>query len=645
MHANSQTTRRKRRHRLFVAIALGFVYVIAELGGAIAWWASTGELFTWGRAATAREQVRDGDDGVAAADGKADAVQRTAAHSAIVHPYLGYVHDRPKQSNPDLPISRFGFHGDVPIKKRSKDRFIVGIFGGSVAMQFGLYGQQRLREALKRSPKLADRTIEIVNLGLGGYKQPQQLMALQLMLVLGGEFDCVVNLDGFNEVALVRENVPLGVPAWFPRSWARLLDGAPSSEQLRRIGHIAFLHEQRQQQAEAADTFWWSPLAQFLWQWRDRDSALQIAELRQQAERSKPTDNPAITGPGTDGRTNSEACSDMVKLWQRASRQMHSICKQNGIHYFHFLQPNQYVPGSKPIGKLEASVAVNVQQHWQNAVLQGYPQLRAAGAELRAEGIWFHDLTNVFADHREPLYTDTCCHFGASGHAIVTEHVAAAIRQPIDLANVQIARLQIEPKSIEITSPLTKTRITVIGFDQTQQPHDLSGAGFGTRITAIPSESVQIAADGTVRATRRGQARLHIAKGPTTATVELTATWPDIFEGNDAIAPATGPSPSIVIDPTEVANKAASLTVQCTQLPPARIMLLATSTKPLPSSPIGVEMFGLKLTPITTTSTTATVMVPHAAGPGTPMFIRFYALNDLLTKVTAASNTMVVTRD
>ena len=29
--------------------------------------------------------------------------------------------------------------------------------------------------------------------------------------------------------------------------------------------------------------------------------------------------------------------------------QLHELCTQRGVHYFHFLQPNQYVPDSKPI--------------------------------------------------------------------------------------------------------------------------------------------------------------------------------------------------------------------------------------------------------------------------------------------------------
>ena len=40
-----------------------------------------------------------------------------------------------------------------------------------------------------------------VNLALFGYKQPQQLTTLAYLMSIGGQFDLVLNIDGFNEVA------------------------------------------------------------------------------------------------------------------------------------------------------------------------------------------------------------------------------------------------------------------------------------------------------------------------------------------------------------------------------------------------------------------------------------------------------------
>ena len=52
----------------------------------------------------------------------------------------------------------------------------------------------------------------ICNFGSGGYKQPQQLAALSEALLLGVPLDVVVNIDGYNEVALGKSDAQRGQP-------------------------------------------------------------------------------------------------------------------------------------------------------------------------------------------------------------------------------------------------------------------------------------------------------------------------------------------------------------------------------------------------------------------------------------------------
>ncbi|MCA8974115.1 MAG: hypothetical protein KDC98_05305 [Planctomycetes bacterium] len=631
---------------MFCLLALAVTIVVIEAAAAIAWWAATGEMFTWGSAAAARARARAGDATATAAHTADDFAARwVAAHGVMVHPYLGFVNDAAAAVNAPHPCTPFGFFGtSSPVRQRSEDRYIIGVVGGSVAMHFGLFAPTPLAEALRRSPALASREIEVVDLALGGYKQPQQLLAVQLMLVLGGQFDCIVNLDGFNEIALVQENVPLGVPAWYPRSWARLLDAVPTADQQRRLGHIAVLSELREQRIATADTLWWSPLAQFFWQWRDRSLVVQIAQLLAAVDRAAAAPSPALIGRGTDGATVAESRRQMVAVWQRASLQLRSLCEANGIRYFHFLQPNQYVPGSKPIGPEEAAVAIDVEHPWRKAVLEAFPLLQRAGAELVREGVAFTDLTGVFADHEEPLYTDSCCHFGQKGHAILAAHIAAAIRRKLDLEGVELVRLQVSPERIELSSPLLGKRLEVTGIDAGGVLHDISGAGFGTRISAQPADHVQIAADGTVRARRRGKSMLRVEQGAEVTEVEVVADWADVFEGDDGLAPPGGEVPRLLLDPDELAAGAKTLTVACRDLPAARFRVVAVAPEPLPDTVLGAERFGLLLVPITADGDHATVQVPVAAPAGQPMFVRFYAVAENMAAVIAKSNTIVITR-
>ncbi|MFP6606164.1 MAG: hypothetical protein VCC19_06285, partial [Myxococcota bacterium] len=138
----------------------------------------------------------------------------------VIHPYLGYVFDRAGGN-----INRFGLPGIDPFEPRSPNEIRVAITGGSVALQVFGEGSETLRTSL--APAFPGKRIEFVGLTLGGYKQPQQLMALAWMLSLGAHFDVVVNLDGFNEVVLpYAENDPLGIHPAYPRSWHLYQSGA-----------------------------------------------------------------------------------------------------------------------------------------------------------------------------------------------------------------------------------------------------------------------------------------------------------------------------------------------------------------------------------------------------------------------------------
>ena len=116
---------------------------------------------------------------------------------------------------------------------------------------------------------------------------------------------------------------------------------------------------------------------------------------------------------------------------------MNRLCAANGIRYFHFLQPNQYVPGSKTIGKEEKKQAFLDRHPYKKGVEGGYPYLIKAGKELVNEGVNFHDLTMIFADKFEPIYIDNCCHYYQKGNEILGTVIGQAIIQDINNENMQ----------------------------------------------------------------------------------------------------------------------------------------------------------------------------------------------------------------
>lgn len=66
----------------------------------------------------------------------------------------------------------------------------------------------------------------------------------------------------------------------------------------------------------------------------------------------------AAQGPPTHVRDEAELLDRLAEVWFQSSRQLDRLSRANGIQYFHFLQPNQYVAGSKPMAAEEKAVAL-----------------------------------------------------------------------------------------------------------------------------------------------------------------------------------------------------------------------------------------------------------------------------------------------
>jgi lysophospholipase L1-like esterase len=117
----------------------------------------------------------------------------------------------------------------------------------------------------------------------------------------------------------------------------------------------------------------------------------------------------------------------LVANWERCSLMLEKTCRAHGIRYYHILQPNQYVPGSKPMGEEEKKVALWDQLPGKPLIEEGYPLLREGGRRLAKQGVRFHDLSMAFAKSKEPFYFDNCCHFNRAGNEVLARAVARAV--------------------------------------------------------------------------------------------------------------------------------------------------------------------------------------------------------------------------
>ena len=275
--------------------------------------------------------------------------------------------------------------------------------------------------------------MQVRPVALGGYKQPQQLMALNYLLTLGVRLDVVIELDGFNGVALpASENRSADVSHYYPRGWQWRAASVLEPVALKLIGELSFLQARRTELAVRCSQFVvrHSGLGNLVWRLLDRNHVARRRALEQELEAaSRARLRFATHGPKTPYGSEAEFYPELARIWRVGSLQMFHLCRANGIRYFHFLQPNQYFPDSKPLSAEERRLAFVPGHGYQRPVELGYPALRAAGQTLRGLGVPFEDLSMIFAGVRETLYIDDCCHLNDSGNRLLADAIAARVAQ------------------------------------------------------------------------------------------------------------------------------------------------------------------------------------------------------------------------
>ena len=348
----------------------------------------------------------------------------------ILHPYLGFTWSQESGAN------RYGFAGPEPVLKRSKDSAIVVITGGSVAFSFYYWGQKSFIKKLKRIPAFSNKKIKLLCLAVPGYKQPQQLLALNYFLSMGAEFDLILNLDGFNEAVLpYSENYQNEIALIYPRGWGyygRQIDGE-AAFLILKIKNLKALRE-TYRRFFSCPPFRWSPFSLVLW--NGLDHRAEIGMRSSQACLEKPLSDskapsPQISGPAVLFKGKEDLWKEEVKVWAESSWQMAKISEANQMKYIHFLQPNQHFSGSKILSAEEARMMKeNENLLAAEAVRQVYPLMIETGNHLlKSEGVRFHDLSGIFKNEPETVYTDDCCHFNFKGNEGLADAIADAVRR------------------------------------------------------------------------------------------------------------------------------------------------------------------------------------------------------------------------
>jgi len=352
--------------------------------------------------------------------------------SFVPHPYFGFVHD-PTGSQ---VINSRGFVGPDLLTSKDPGSYNVVIVGGSVAGNVYNFSWRRLREGLSEIPALAGKTVNLYNLAVAGYKEPQQLLVLAWYLSQGAKVDLCINIDGFNEMVMsLQKNAAEGVSLDYPILWKDLTSNFDSPERRKTLGRLTFYQGVRAGMAEMFGLFPLDRLSVAALLWRLADGLPRDGERRAVASLERvQTEMPYFqTGPvpPPDPRGKSAALDALADNWAMASRLMASMIRERGGAYVHVLQPNQYVEGSKPFSQEELRLAFSSNPQTAAAAREGYARLFEEAPNLVASGVFFLDATKAFSDVTDSLYFDACCHFNEEGADILVDAIVAFIRKTL----------------------------------------------------------------------------------------------------------------------------------------------------------------------------------------------------------------------
>jgi hypothetical protein len=402
-------------------VTVALCVVVAEVFLAAAYWRKTGEII-WLR------PIKQESGNVAV----------TAPTLGMLDPYLGYTNrtgtpyakwngwrEAGYQSPPDWVswrVNNYGFFQDkdYPVQTTPRRDFVVGIFGSSTAEGLALHGRETIVKYLQSNPALRERNIIILNFGIGGYKQPQQLLTLSYFVALGQHFDLIINMDGSTNAYIGWDNVAryqvdpsmpaarfvYGLENWLAGAGA---NGATDSTRARIAALNALLDRTRS-----------AALFYLLTTIRDQLERKRV-EVVTDEEKILPGRQYIIRMQQAKQPEFSQNVDRIADVWARSSLEMAGIADRIGATYVHLLEPNQWLE-QKPLSSEEKKLLAKASEPMAEIVPPMYRAMHRVSEELRKQ-VNFLDGTEAFEGHQETIYVDGCCHFGLTGYRLLVDNV------------------------------------------------------------------------------------------------------------------------------------------------------------------------------------------------------------------------------
>ena len=335
-----------------------------------------------------------------------------------IDPVFGY-----KTNTCEYEPRSIGFKTEFKPESKKKDFLDILILGGSVAEHLTTLSniEEDINLLLEKNKKLSSQysSIRVFNSATNGKKQPQGLFAFQALEMLGYDFDAIIELSGFNEIALsVDENYKNNINPIYPR-----------------LSPQQFLGNARRLTNNFANNFierllWMHPLHQYL---SSQTSIYYYFRIHYIDKSQRGSASRRLGMNFLLPNSQKDAFRKSLYVWSRASSFVYNQTKNKGAVYLLAFQPNQYLKNSKVLTLKEQSFISK----------DGYPNRLARLLNIKAASFYageiinkyygliskkdfdipeenILDLREIFKGNNDSLYADSCCHLNKKGMDIIS---------------------------------------------------------------------------------------------------------------------------------------------------------------------------------------------------------------------------------
>ncbi len=287
--------------------------------------------------------------------------------------------------------------------KDSKPPKKVFMFGGSTMWGLGTADDFTIPSIFAKEANAKGINCEVVNYGQDAYVSTQSLIELMIQLRRGNIPDAVVFYDGINDV--------------FSAFQSGGVVGIPHGE-FRRVREFSLLEKNELKVAAARSAIRQLSTIRIL------NEVLRKFKLRQDTFQGIPVD---FEKPITDRKALAQA---VAQTYLNNIQVVQALAKAYGFKCLFYWQPMIFL--KKNLTEYERR-SIELDANYpglKELYLETYSAMQQSSTELK-EDIAFHDISSIFNDLHEPIYTDYC-HMGEKGNGLIVQRMLADfVRLPL----------------------------------------------------------------------------------------------------------------------------------------------------------------------------------------------------------------------